>query len=121
MTRAELLAQAADADRQADQLFERIGAKSDASPVDCFGARPLVPAGCEQTAQHASDLRRKARWLRAEAAELFPAPALNPGAHSLPVTPPPSTLPSPAAGTSHERKETAADPVEAIARRILNA
>lgn len=124
MNRAELLAQADAADREADRIFERIDAKRGTLPADYMGRRPLIPEGCDAEAQRASDLRREARHLRAEVDEMTPAvqPTPRPGAHSASVPPPLMNSPSPAAGLpSKPKQEPAVDPVEAAVARIMAA
>ena len=64
MTAAQLLAEAGTADREADAIFERVNAAAPAHPL---GGRVLVPSGSETALEQASDLRRLARSLRAEA------------------------------------------------------
>lgn len=76
-----LLAQAAEADREADAIFEAMDA---ARKPDRVGSRPLIPAGFEATAERASDLRRHARQFRADAAEIVQDSAPRPVAASLP-------------------------------------
>jgi hypothetical protein len=63
MSTAQLLAQAAEADRKADGIFAAMRAASTA-----VRGRPLIPVGWEARAQTASDLRRKAERLRAQVA-----------------------------------------------------
>ncbi len=126
MTRSELLAEAGRADRQADAIFAAINAKSDARPADYLGRRPLIPAGCEADAERASNLRREARWLRAEARDTIesaPASSSKTGVIDPPATPPPAAVrPAPAAGIPFKPKQVpAVDPVEALAKRILAA
>ncbi|HEY0628574.1 MAG TPA: hypothetical protein VGD23_04520 [Sphingomicrobium sp.] len=104
----DLLAQAADADRQADAIFARMHAARGST-----GA--LIPAGFEAQAQEASDFRRRAEWLRAEADELKPRRitlSVDPA-----LTPPPA-LPhlQPAAGALDPEPD-----LQAVVARIMKA
>lgn len=125
MNRDQLIAEAASADRQADAIFRSIDAQRARHPIDELGFQPLIPAGRERDAKHASDLRRRARTLRADADDLLAAASTaspKSGASPAPVTPPSPPNPRPAAGPSIPRKRPlAADPVETIAARILKA
>jgi hypothetical protein len=145
MTRAELLAEAEAADREADRLFAIATAGAGARTEAAKAAGEFLPHGASfaygegqaDNVARASELRRDARALRAAADATPEAQALRasaqsarmlakhsskPGAHSAPVTPPLPFAPSPAAGLpSKPKQEPAVDPVEALARRILDA
>ena len=109
MTRDALLAEAAAADRKADALCNEIEAAHMTVAPDAFGNRPLTPAGYEGQSVEASDLRRQATYLRAEAGEASPTMATSPVRLPAPKTPAPAP-PKPFAP---------AETVESVARRIL--
>ena len=117
MTPGQLLAQAADADRQADAIFAQMDAATDSLPADVFGCRPLIPAGFADRAQKACDLRREARYLRQAAEEATPRPAPRASA-PLALAPPSPTICMVTAATPPEPKP---DPIEAIVARIMEA
>jgi hypothetical protein len=110
MTREELLADAAQADREADAISTAMEA---AAKPDALGFRPLVPPGFEADAAHASDLRREARLLRKEAG--LETPRLSPPSHNTV----PESAASEAPFAPPGRPSGAADAAEAIAARIL--
>jgi hypothetical protein len=121
MTPETLLAEAAQADREADALFATIHAAGLNTPADRLGYRPLVPTGMAARAERASDLRRKAARLRAEAAELAPPINLKRDAFA-PVPPPsPSFVPPTTAAGQPSELEPEIDPVEALVARIMGA
>jgi hypothetical protein len=88
-----LLAEAAQADREADTIFAGIHAARSSAPADRLGYRPLVPAPTLARAERASDLRRKAARLRAEAAAQAPSEIkrTTPALASPPSVAPPSS------------------------------
>jgi hypothetical protein len=111
VTPSSLLAQAAEADHAADNIFAKMHA---AAKPDRYGSRPLIPAGFEAEAVHASDLRRRAERLRAEAGEMR--------AEATPVAPSPS--PAPAAIIRQPAPPKPVEPVEtaeSVAVRIFNS
>lgn len=112
MTPETLLAEAAQADREADAIFAAMNRASEAAASN--GSRPLVPAGWHDRAEKASDLRRRAKWLRAEAAP----PAVPLSAVAALASPSPELTPPAAASTPPEPE---IDPVEALVARIMGA
>lgn len=121
MNRDQLLAQAADADRQADAIFARLDTARQAEAPDWRGFRPIIPAGWENRAQDASDLRRRAEWLRAEAAVVV-APVIAKSA--VAALAPSSPHRAPAVATeqpSQPEAEPEPDPIEALVARIIAA
>lgn len=121
MNRAQLLAQADDADRQADGIFARLDIARQAEAPDWRGCRPIVPAGWESRAQDACDLRRRAEWLRAEAAAVV-VPAIPKSA--VAALAPPSALCNPvvtAEQISQPEIEPEPDPIAALVDRIMRA
>lgn len=115
---AAILAEAAQADREADAIFERMAA---AAKPSVLGGTALIPPGFRGEAQRASDLRRRAAHLRAEAAELTSRPSAAPSvasgaAETLGSS---TTMPtSTSAAPSPPFASGAADTVEAVAARI---
>jgi hypothetical protein len=107
-----MLAQAAEADRAADAIFDAMDA---AGTPDRFGFRPVIPAGFEANAERASDLRRRARCLRADAAEIVQDSA--PRTAITPAKPPAAVAPAIAPPKPAEPVETA----DTVAARILNS
>lgn len=107
-----LLAQAEAADRAADAIF----AAMDGANSPGTGSRLLIPAGFEGEAERASDLRRRARHLRAEADEMR--------AERAQIAPQPSPRPAPAAivGDAPPAKPVApVETAETVASRILKS
>ena len=144
MTEDMMRAQAADAEREANALWAKIDVAR--GPSDA-----LIPAGCERDVERASDLMRRARALNAEADEMRAeaAPVAPPTSSAPAPAPAPIVAPSPPAKTVApvETAETvaarilssdsaapdrapaplgrstvgAADTVEAVVARIMNA
>lgn len=148
MTRAELLAQADAADREADRLFEvatagaaaRTEAAKAAGEFFHTGQGYRYGEGQADSVDRAVELRREARALRAEADATPEAQALRAsevsdrllaraeaqssktGVIDPPVTPPLTNSPSPAAGLpSKARQQPVVDPVEVVVSRIMGA
>lgn len=109
MTENMIRAQAAEAEREADAIFTKIWAARN-------GSDALCPAGFERELERASDLKRRARVLTAEADELR--------AETLPVEPPPSPLPAPVAKVleaAPTKPAAPAETAETVAARILSS
>jgi hypothetical protein len=107
-----LLAHAIEAEREADAILAAMAVARDRD-----GSQALVPSGWHERAQQASDLRRRARWLRGQAAgvdyQVTPTGAVAAPGRS------PSLLPAFPATASAIRQT--ADPVEALAAQIIAA
>lgn len=104
---ATLLAQATDAEREANAIWAKIDAARGASNA-------LRPAGFEHEIERASDLVRRARALRTDAAEFAQDSATAPAArNNAPefTAPAPVVLALGGAGV--------VDPVEVVAARVL--
>lgn len=123
MNAATLLAQAAEADGAANAIFAKLDAAPKRPHPD--GGFYAYPAGSAGEVERACDLKRNARYLRADAAEIVldsstKARAATP---AKPVAPnetnevPPSTALAPVAPLV--RASVVEDPVESIAARIL--
>lgn len=121
MTGNELRAEAVAADREADAILAKVDAARGGSNV-------LRPAGFERELEQASDLRRRARALRAEAAEIAlesaPSPVAVAAASTMTASSPNSVstagavaLPLPSTPAAEDHQET----VEAVATRIINS
>jgi hypothetical protein len=118
---AQLLAQADDADRQADAIFSRLDAARQTETPDWRGFRPIVPVGWESRAQDASNLRRRAEWFRAEAAAVV-APAIPKSAVAALASSSPHRAPAATAEqTSQPQPEPEPDPLAALVERIMKA
>lgn len=105
MTSEELIAEADALDREADSIFSKIEMAHLAEGPNGFGEYALTPAGFHGEAQKAGNLTRRARALRAEAAEIA-APLPTSAAPEVPFAPLRNTL-------------GAAEDYEAVALRIL--
>lgn len=131
MTRAELLAQADTADREADRLFTvasagaaaRTKAAKEAGQFFRAGEGFLHGEGQADNVARASELRREARRLRAEANAIPETSFPNAGVIDPPATPPPAAVrPAPTAGIlSKPIPAPAVDPVDATVARIMRA
>lgn len=106
-----LLAQAIEAERDADTIFAAMAAARRTS-----GCQAHVPVGWHDRAEKASDLRRRARWLRARAAGLDHT-VTNSAAATAERSPSPASLSGPAASATRH----APDPVEVMAAEIIAA
>lgn len=123
MNAATLLAEAAEAEREATAIFDAMHeARNEPGAGDRY-----IPNGWGARAQQASDLMRHARSLRADAAEftldsvpppVAAAPAARPPAPPAPSAPAPS--PSTVVGVP-SIAPTAVETAETIAARILAA
>lgn len=114
MTPATLLAEAADADREADLIFARADAARGDSNV-------LRVAGFEGELERASDLRRRARAVRADASQIaqdsLPQPCAP--APAAPDSPKIQQSTAPAPAPLQHCGASAVDTIEAVAARIL--
>lgn len=123
MTATTLLAHAAEAERAADDIFAKLDAAPKRPHPD--GGHYCYPIGSAGEVQRACDLKRRASYLRAEAAEIV----LDSATEALPATSaepvaPIETNETPTSTTLVRvaplvRASVVEDPVEAVAARIL--
>jgi len=123
MNAATLLAQAAEADRAANAIFAKLDAAPKRPHPDggCF----TYPAGSAGEVQRACDLKRRASYLRADAAEIVldSATKARAAAPAKAVAPTETneiqTCTTPEARVAPLRPGVVQDPADAIAARIL--
>ncbi|AKM10036.1 hypothetical protein [Croceicoccus naphthovorans] len=122
MTQAECLAMAAEAERKAHALFEKVAVAREALPLDDLGYRPHTPPGLEATMARAQELSRTAKAFRDDAAS-FSAEFVPPKSYTAPVgaLAEPQAVPLSALRNPPEAQPAPkpADTAEAIAARII--